>query len=316
MGGASELPRSPSHNVSLEFQDIAHSRDSASLLHPDAASSSDASLPLPAGGSAAGAGAAGGASAAGDPNASFYQLAYYQCYFDVTTSQIVDRLLRAYFPFRGKFYRDDDGSGRAEQADLYGPFWICTTLVFLLAAAGNFANYLQFITNPSEGPGSGHEKDGGEANAEDVWSYDFRKVTIGASVFYAWISFVPLALYCFFKHAGGAGAAGADAAAQANGAGVSEAELAAVPRKGLAEIASLFGYALAWLLPVCLLCIPPWPLVRWVSVGVAFGMSSLFLLSNLAMMDVRNRALLPAILAILGLNFAIALLTKFYFFDF
>jgi hypothetical protein len=295
-------------------------RDSASLLHPDVSSSSSA-LPLPAGASAAGGSGLAdidGGAPAGDPNASFYQLAYYQGYFDVTTPQILDRLMRAYFPFRGKFYRDDDGtgSGRAEQADLYGPFWICTTLIFLLAAAGNFANYIQFINDPTQGPGSGSgssESTDSEGNvvSSGVWTYDFRKVTIGASVFYAWISVVPLALYCFFKHTGGNGAAAA-----VDG-GVSDASAAAaVPRKGIVEIASLFGYALAWLLPVCLICIPPLALVRWVSVGVAFVMSSLFLLTNLAMMDVGNKTLLPAIIAVVALNFAIALLTKFYFFDF
>lgn len=28
--------------------------------------------------------------------------------------------------------------------DLWGPFWICTTLIFMLASVGNFESYLSF----------------------------------------------------------------------------------------------------------------------------------------------------------------------------
>lgn len=300
--------------MALEFAEIPHGQsndsfhDSSSLLQPDAASSSSSALPLPAAASAASAGGA-------NPNARFYQIGYYQSYFDVTTSQVCDRMLRALVPFRGKFYRDDDGSGlgNPEKADLYGPFWICTTLIFLLAAAGNFANYIEFINTSGTGPNAtgGHNGTdatggggGGGGGAQQqlvnvgVWTYDFQKVTIGASVFYSWISLVPLAVYCFLSRVGSGNPA-------ADG----------VPQKGLVEIASLFGYALAIMLPVCIICIVPVSLVRWVAVGVAFAFSSFFLLFNLGTSDVNNKTLLPVIAAILVLNFGIAVLTKFYFFE-
>ena len=230
----------------------------------------------------------------------------------MTSAEVGDRLLRALLPFRiGKFYREmDDGQGQVhqERADLYGPFWICTTLIFLLAAAGNFANYLEFINQAGAGynaGGSGGDNstssssDSGALATVGVWTYDFRKVTIGASVFYSWISLVPLCVYCFLSRVGAGNPA-----------------IDGVPQKGLAEIASLFGYSLATLLPVCLLCIVPITMMRWTAVGVSFLFSSFFLLTNLGTMDVNNKTLLPVIAAILILNFAIALLTKLYFFEF
>lgn len=245
------------------------------------------SLPLPASSSARPA-----------TNASFYQLAYYQQYFDVTTTQIRTRIARALLPMLGhKFYSDDDPT-----PDFYGPFWIATTLIFLLAAAGNFANYISFIANQSETSFTGHTGNGTDASASStsatidnmlVWTSNFEKMSVGATVFYAWITLVPALVYCAFVRIGSADA----------------------PQKGFIEIASLFGYGLAPLLPVCILCIPPIALLRWISVGVAFLFSSYFLVRNLGA-DVNNKSVFPVIAAIVACNLGIAVVTKFYFFDF
>ena len=286
----------PAPLASVDFQDIPHSH-SSSLLHPDAMSSSSADE----------AGARSSAQAARPQgNASFYQLAYYQHFFDVETAQIRSRLLRALLPVVGtqKFYHEDD-----PQPDLYGPFWITTTLIFLLAAAGNFANYIQFILGtratfiPSEEAGTGVNGTGtaqGDLTSQQtldnilVWTSDFKKVSVAASVFYAWISIVPAVVYCAFVRIGAGDGA---------------------PQKTLVEIASLFGYALATLLPVCILCIPPIQLLRWISISVSFVFSSYFLIKNLGA-DVNNKTVFPVIAAIVVINLGIAVLTKFYFFDF
>jgi hypothetical protein len=34
--------------------------------------------------------------------------------------------------------------------DLYGPFWLCSTLVLFMAAIGNFASYLEFLPTDQE----------------------------------------------------------------------------------------------------------------------------------------------------------------------
>lgn len=61
--------------------------------------------------------------------------------------------------------------------DLYGPFWICTTLVFTTAIAGNFANYLQ------------------SAGIDYQWKYDFHKVTFAATAIFSYWWLVPTAIF-------------------------------------------------------------------------------------------------------------------------
>lgn len=65
-------------------------------------------------------------------------LEFFQRYFDVTTDDIKKRLLTSLIPFNRSFY-----AMYKEKPDLYGPFWIYTTLVIVLTIAGNFSRYLQ-----------------------------------------------------------------------------------------------------------------------------------------------------------------------------
>ncbi|RMX41673.1 hypothetical protein pdam_00015859 [Pocillopora damicornis] len=60
--------------------------------------------------------------------------------------------------------------------DLYGPFWVCATLVFTTAISGNLASYL---INSGD-----HE-----------WVYDFHKVTLAAAAIYTYAFLVPTALW-------------------------------------------------------------------------------------------------------------------------
>ncbi len=48
------------------------------------------------------------------------------------------RLLHSLIPFNPKFYDISQ-----QTPDLYGPFWIYTTLIFIIAAAGSLSGYLQ-----------------------------------------------------------------------------------------------------------------------------------------------------------------------------
>jgi hypothetical protein len=63
-------------------------------------------------------------------------------YFNVTTADVRSRLLHSLIPFNPKFYDISE-----QTPDLYGPFWIYTTLIFILAAAGSLAGYLQDATS-------------------------------------------------------------------------------------------------------------------------------------------------------------------------
>ena len=59
-------------------------------------------------------------------------------YFDVTTKDVLFRLLHSFIPFNPKFF---DLS--KDKPDLYGPFWIYTALIFIIAASGSLSRKFQ-----------------------------------------------------------------------------------------------------------------------------------------------------------------------------
>ncbi len=58
-------------------------------------------------------------------------------HFNVEVDDIQQKLISSVLPMNKKFYQLAEAS-----PDLYGPFWIFTTLVFLVTFAGNVSNYL------------------------------------------------------------------------------------------------------------------------------------------------------------------------------
>lgn len=64
----------------------------------------------------------------------------------------------------------------------YGPFWICTTLIFVAAAIGTFVTYVAHELQKKE------------------WNYDINLVTWSAGLFYGYATLVPLGLYAILKY--------------------------------------------------------------------------------------------------------------------
>lgn len=64
----------------------------------------------------------------------------------------------------------------------YGPFWICTTLIFVAASIGTFVTYLEHKLQNKE------------------WEYDINLVTWSAGLFYGYVTIVPLGLYILLKY--------------------------------------------------------------------------------------------------------------------
>eukprot|EP00472_Partenskyella_glossopodia_P007948 CAMPEP_0197523158 /NCGR_PEP_ID=MMETSP1318-20131121/8152_1 /TAXON_ID=552666 /ORGANISM="Partenskyella glossopodia, Strain RCC365" /LENGTH=231 /DNA_ID=CAMNT_0043075763 /DNA_START=45 /DNA_END=741 /DNA_ORIENTATION=+ len=110
-------------------------------------------------------------------NASICSLAYYRQFFNVTSREILRRLLKSLDvrPNSPLFYHDDS------KPDMYGPFWVCTTLVFLMAATGNVAHYIA-------------------TEQKTVWKYDFEKLTTAAWIFYSSISIIPIGVWFALGH--------------------------------------------------------------------------------------------------------------------
>ncbi|XP_042373980.1 protein YIPF1 homolog [Zingiber officinale] len=101
-------------------------------------------------------------------------------YFNVDTDVVVDRIISSVYPLND-FSRKIDGN-----PDLYGPVWISTTLVFILAALGNYASYLI------------HKKSEQDAD----WEFDVNYINWAACVIYGYEVVVPVAFYFLLQYFG------------------------------------------------------------------------------------------------------------------
>jgi len=110
---------------------------------------------------------------ASQPQPSVFSFAFYQRFFDVTTADVLRRLASTICVWRPLL-------SEHEKPDLYGPFWVATTLVVVMAAAGSIA---QFFDVSGE-------------------SFDFTKVTVAASCLYFFITVLPLLVWCFLDRIG------------------------------------------------------------------------------------------------------------------
>jgi len=103
------------------------------------------------------------------PKRPIFTLSFYAQYFDVDTAEVLKRCWAALFP-RASFLDLLDGN-----PDLYGPFWIATTVVFILFLAGTM-----------------NWKLGGE---EGVGRYDWGLLSGSAGLVYGYTGIVPIALF-------------------------------------------------------------------------------------------------------------------------
>ncbi|KAK1260491.1 hypothetical protein QJS04_geneDACA023027 [Acorus gramineus] len=106
-----------------------------------------------------------------------FSIAAYKSYFDVDTSDVLERIKDSLLPFKGSFTEKT-----ADNPDLYGPFWICTTLIFVAAAIGTFVTYVAHRLQMKD------------------WNYDINLVTSSAGLFYGYVIIVPLGLYLLLKY--------------------------------------------------------------------------------------------------------------------
>lgn len=69
--------------------------------------------------------------------ASYLSIAFWSEYFDVTQTEILERVTTALHPSFMNL-----GSNIKSKPELYGPFWICSTIVFCLFAFGNLSSFM------------------------------------------------------------------------------------------------------------------------------------------------------------------------------
>jgi len=171
-------------------------------------------------------------------SAAFWTITYYQPLFDVDTVQVLNRVKGSLLPRpRGAFFELI-----AANPDLYGPFWVATTLIFAMAITGNLASYLAFVPKMTDNGKMGR------------WQYDFTQLTVAGSVIYSYVTLLPLLFWLLLRYY--------------------EAS------KKLADVLCIYGYTMAIFVPISVLCVLPSNLLRWLLVLLGGAISSIFLLSN------------------------------------
>ncbi|XP_061489021.1 protein YIPF1 [Rhineura floridana] len=210
-------------------------------------------------------------------SAPFWTFEYYQTFFDVDTHQVMDRIKGSVFPVPGKnFVRLYIRSN----PDLYGPFWICATLVFAIAISGNLSKFFIHLGKPN-------------------FHYvpEFRKVSIAATAIYAYAWLVPLALWGFLMWRNN--------------------KVVNIVSYSFLEIVCVYGYSLFIYIPTAMLWIIPQKALRWVLVVFALSLSGSVLVMTFwpAVRDDNRRIAVATIVTVVLLHALLAVGCLAYFFD-
>ncbi|KLU81423.1 hypothetical protein MAPG_00512 [Magnaporthiopsis poae ATCC 64411] len=106
-----------------------------------------------------------------------WSINFYQQYFDVDTSAVLSRCWAALYP-RANFLDVLEGN-----PDLYGPFWIATTVVFILFLGGTISQYLAVRGTSS-------------------FAYDFTLLSGAAGLIYGYTLAIPVILFLALRYFG------------------------------------------------------------------------------------------------------------------
>ncbi|KAI0751387.1 Yip1-domain-containing protein [Daedaleopsis nitida] len=211
-------------------------------------------------------------------NSGFWQLEYYQPYFDVDTKTVIRRCYTTLLP-RSQNYLS---AHLTPSADLYGPFWTLTTLIFALFVCSSLASSIvAYLSDP------------GDSSVVTVIEYDFGLLSTAVALVYTYGIGVPVLLWLALRYLG-------------------------VGEWSVVEAVAVWGYGQFVWIPVSILCVIWIPIVRWVLVGVGFTISGWYLAANvypvLTTADAKSVRLIIILLA--ALHAALALCLKVLFFSY
>ncbi|XP_022901523.1 protein YIPF1 [Onthophagus taurus] len=212
------------------------------------------------------------------PGKSFWTLDYYQKFFDVDTTDVLDRIKSSVLPNRDTLLK----SQIKARPDLYGPFWISVTLVFTIAISGNVANYLQ------------------HANEKIHWKYDFHLVSYAATTIFLYITIIPLGLWSLLKWS-------------MKGSSDLESLEETIHPKAL-ELICIYGYSLFIYIPTSILWTIQVSWLQWLLVIIAACLSGSVLLFTLSPSLKVSRHQLFITLGIITFHLLLAAGFMLYFF--
>ncbi|EHA52089.1 hypothetical protein MCOR27_005218 [Pyricularia oryzae] len=107
-----------------------------------------------------------------------WTVSYYAQFFDVDTSAVLSRCWAALYP-RANFLDVLEGN-----PDLYGPFWIATTVIFILFIGGTISQYLA------------------TRGTTEAFVYDFTLLSGAAGLIYGYTLFLPVVLFLALRYFG------------------------------------------------------------------------------------------------------------------
>lgn len=208
---------------------------------------------------------------------SFWTFEYYQSFFNVDTMQVLDRVKGSVMPLPGRNFIKHH---LRSNPDLYGPFWICVTLVFSVVISGNISTFLSKKGDPSY-----------------HYRPQFHRVTIAAVVIFMYAWLVPVALWGFLKWRQSA-----------------ERQIGGY---SILETVCVYGYSLFIYIPTSVLWIIPFEWLHWTLILVAMVISgSVLVLTFWPVVRDDSRVMAVATVAtIVVLHTLLAVGCKLYFFQ-
>ncbi|XP_048847693.1 protein YIPF2 isoform X1 [Brienomyrus brachyistius] len=207
----------------------------------------------------------------------FWTFEYYQSFFNVDTMQVLDRIRGSVMPLPGRNFIKHHIRGNP---DLYGPFWICATLVFSMAISGNLSTFLSNL-----------------GQSQNQYRPQFHRVTIAAvAVFvYAWL--VPLCVWGFLTWRKG-----------------TEPQISSY---SFLETVCVYGYSLFIYVPTSVLWMIPLNWLQWLLIVVATAISGSLLVVTFwpIVRDDTKLTAFATVIAIVLLHGLLAVGCKIYFFQ-
>lgn len=113
----------------------------------------------------------------------FWNLSYYQGYFDVDTQTVLQRCYTTLIPTQFSNYIGN----HLQPADLYGPFWTQTTLIFALFLSSSLAASISaYLSTPGT----------------EAYDYNFALLGSAMGIVYVYGLVVPVLLWIALRYLG------------------------------------------------------------------------------------------------------------------
>ncbi|KAK9723073.1 hypothetical protein K7432_002180 [Basidiobolus ranarum] len=110
---------------------------------------------------------------------SIWSVDYYKQYFNVDTNQVSERMIQSLIPLKSNFLEV-----LGDNPDLYGPFWVATTVIFTMFITSSLAESIASYIN------------------EEPHAYDFVSLWFGTVTIYSYVFFASLAVWGATKYFG------------------------------------------------------------------------------------------------------------------